>query len=173
MPVREPWGVGPRLRGARCFTLATLGDAAEHLCRLDGGSGVHPGGDVDVGTMGRRRLSDREIAFIQLRHAGARGSAATPKEARARGPGRVRGIATLAPAGGEGVLSGYFDAEHLAAAMPDPEKNTAVFGVGTCPHRGGARALPGMKSEALPPCSQPQPIIRRPESRSPTAGRED
>ena len=84
---------------------------------VSGGSGITPVMSM-LRTM-RNEGSDREIAFIHY----ARGAqeACYAEELAAMSGVRVLHGYTR---GGEGDLTGYFDAEHLAAAMPEPD---AVF----------------------------------------------
>jgi ferredoxin-NADP reductase len=87
---------------------------------VSGGSGITPVMSM-LRTM-RNEGSDREIAFIHY----ARGAqeACYAEELAAMSGVRVLHGYTR---GGEGDLTGYFDAEHLAAAMPEPGDDTAVF----------------------------------------------
>ena len=87
---------------------------------VSGGSGVTP--VLSMLRTLRAEGSDREVAFVQY--------ARTPEEACYReevdamaGVRVLRGYSRSPEAG---ALRGYFDAEHLAAAMPEPE-DAAVF----------------------------------------------
>ena len=87
---------------------------------VSGGSGITPVMSM-LRTM-RNEGSDREISFIH--YARSAQEACYAEELAAMSGVRVLHGYTR---GGEGDLSGHFDAEHLAAAMPDPGDGTAVF----------------------------------------------
>ena len=109
---------------------------------VSGGSGITPVMSM-LRTM-RNEGSDREIAFIHY----ARGAqeACYAEELAAMSGVRVLHGYTR---GREGDLTGYFDAAHLAAAMPEPD---AVFVCGPPALVEGAREhCPDMKSESFVP----------------------
>ena len=100
---------------------------------VSGGSGITPVMSM-LRTL-RAEGADREIAFIH--YARTRDEACYADELSAMAGVRVLHGYTR---GGGGELTGYFDAEHLAAAMPDPE---AVYRVrSACARRRGACAPP-------------------------------
>jgi stearoyl-CoA 9-desaturase NADPH oxidoreductase len=109
---------------------------------VSGGSGITPVMSM-LRTM-RNEGSDREIAFIHY----ARGAqeACYSDELAAMSGVRVLHGSTR---GGDGDLTGYFDAEHLAAAMPEPD---AVFVCGPPALVDAVREhCPDMKSESFVP----------------------
>jgi ferredoxin-NADP reductase len=109
---------------------------------VSGGSGITPVMSM-LRTM-RNEGSDREIAFIHY----ARGEqeACYAEELAAMSGVRVLHGYTR---GGEGDLTGYFDAEHLAAAMPEPD---AVYVCGPPQLVEAVREhCPDMKSESFVP----------------------
>jgi stearoyl-CoA 9-desaturase NADPH oxidoreductase len=109
---------------------------------VSGGSGITPVMSM-LRTM-RIEGSDREIAFI---HYARRAQEACYAEELAA----MSGVRVLHgyTRGGEGDLTGYFDAAHLAAAMPEPD---AVFVCGPPALVEAVREhCPDMKSESFVP----------------------
>jgi ferredoxin-NADP reductase len=109
---------------------------------VSGGSGITPVMSM-LRTM-RNEGSDREIAFIHY----ARGAqeACYAEELAAMSGVRVLHGYTRS---GQGDLTGYFDAEHLAAAMPEPD---AVYVCGPPQLVEAVREhCPDMKSESFVP----------------------
>ena len=100
------------------FTLPT--DRPSRILFVSGGSGITPVMSM-LRTM-RDEGSDREIAFIH--YARSAEEAAYADELAAMTGVRVLHGYTRE---GAGDLTGYFDADHLAAAMPDAMEDVAVF----------------------------------------------
>jgi stearoyl-CoA 9-desaturase NADPH oxidoreductase len=87
---------------------------------VSGGSGITPVMSM-LRTM-RDEGSDREVAFVHYARS-ADEACYTDELAAMSGVRVLRGYTR----DGVGDLTGYFDAEHLAAAMPDPGEDTAVY----------------------------------------------
>ncbi len=112
---------------------------------VSGGSGITP-----VMSMLRTLRADGfegEIAFVHY--------ARSPEEAcYADELAAMTGVRVLHgyTRGGDGDLAGYFDADHLATAMPEPEDNTAVFVCGPPALVEAVRThCPEAKSESFVP----------------------
>jgi stearoyl-CoA 9-desaturase NADPH oxidoreductase len=100
------------------FTLPAV--RPRRILFVSGGSGITPVMSM-LRTM-RDEGSDREIAFVHY--------ARDPQEAcYADELAAMTGVRVLHgyTRGGDGDLAGYFDADHLATAMPEPADDTAVF----------------------------------------------
>ncbi len=129
---------------------------------VSGGSGITPVMSM-LRTM-RNEGSDREVAFIH--YARSAQEACYADELAAMSGVRVLHGYTR---DGQGDLNGYFDADHLAAAMPEPD---AVFVCGPPALVDAVRdALPGGVVGELRPAGIRPVRPRRPaaESHSPTA----
>jgi ferredoxin-NADP reductase len=113
---------------------------------VSGGSGITPVMSM-LRTM-RNEGSDREIAFIH--YARSAQEACYAEELAAMSGVRVLHGYTRSTVGSD--LDGRFGAEHLAAAMPDPGKDTAVFVCGPPELVAAVREhCPDMKSESFVP----------------------
>ncbi len=141
------------------FTLPT--DRPTRILFVSGGSGITPVMSM-VRTM-RDEGSDREIAFI---HYARSAEEACYADELAAMPG-VRVLHGYTREGA-GDLIGYFDADHLAAAMPEPE---AVYVCGPPALVDAVRAhfpTRNPKASSRPRSARP-PKPPAAESRSPTA----
>ena len=133
-------GRRPRLRGRRLHPPGR--SAAANPVRLR--RQRHHPGDVDAAHDARRRLRSRgRLHPLRTQRAGSL------LRRRARRDARRPGAARLHPRDGRGDLTGHFDADHLAAAMPDPERGLRVRAARA--RGGGARALPGRELGELRP----------------------
>ena len=122
------------------FTLPT--ERPTRILFVSGGSGITPVMSM-LRTM-RDEGSDREIAFI---HYARSAEEACYADELAAMPG-VRVLHGYTREGA-GDLTGYFDADHLAAAMPEPE---AVYRLRSARTGGrGPRTLPRRKIRELRP----------------------